>query len=283
MARRRLHLFAALIAFAAAGAQARAADYGGPSLGASQPLPAAEPQLEFGTGWYIRGDIGAAAQTQPKLSTDLNWLTDSKRRRSWSFDGGVGYQINNWLRADVTLDYRSVDRRAGVFGQYTCPNNYFTDPVTGLTSLVTTTCSVRQSANINSLAGLFNGYADLGTWGGLTPYLGAGVGFARITNNASVAYTDALGNSYGPVLVNPVTGVATNYNFNQSSSRSSYNFAYALMGGVTYSLTQNAKLDLGYRYLNLGGAAGFASSTGSVVKKDITAHEVRAGIRYMVD
>ena len=25
---------------------------------------------------------------------------------------------------------------------------------------------------------MFNGYADLGTWSGVTPYVGAGVGFA---------------------------------------------------------------------------------------------------------
>ena len=32
--------------------------------------------------------------------------------------------------------------------------------------------------NIASYVTMFNGYADLGTWYGVTPYVGAGVGFA---------------------------------------------------------------------------------------------------------
>ena len=89
------------------------------------------------------------------------------------FDLGVGYQFNNWFRADVTGEYRGGsrlriavrDRRSDEYGG------------TNKQSLAADS----YSANLSSIVGLINGYADLGNWYGLTPYVGAGVGFARNT------------------------------------------------------------------------------------------------------
>jgi opacity protein-like surface antigen len=65
------------------------------------------------------------------------------------------------------------------------------------------------------------------------------------------------------------------------------------MAGVEYPISDRLSLDLGYRYLNLGDAKtggvterfsdGSAGATTSVEYKDITAHEVRLGLRYYLN
>jgi opacity protein-like surface antigen len=56
------------------------------------------------------------------------------------------------------------------------------------------------------------------------------------------------------------------------------------MAGFAYDLTTHAKLDVGYRYINLGKVDGIASSLGTAVASpNTTAHEVRLGLRYVID
>jgi opacity protein-like surface antigen len=43
-------------------------------------------------------------------------------------------------------------------------------------------------------------------------------------------------------------------------------------------------IDVGYRYLKLGDIIGAADSTGSFTTwKDISAQEIRVGVRYLLD
>src|SRR3954466_1584833 len=68
------------------------------------------PPQEFG-GWYLRGDIGMTNQKMKSLNnpdpnaalfTSVGMGFDS----ATLFGVGVGYQVNNWFRADVTGQYR---------------------------------------------------------------------------------------------------------------------------------------------------------------------------------
>ena len=54
------------------------------------------------------------------------------------------------------------------------------------------------------------------------------------------------------------------------------------MAGFSYDISQNLKLDLGYRYVNFGSMT-FKSLLGSAFDKDLTSQEVRLGLRYIVD
>jgi len=98
-------------------------------------------------------------------------------------------------------------------------------------------------------------YWDIITWNGLTPYLGGGVGMAIVSIDA-----DAFG---------PVAGFAQN----------DWRFAWNLSAGVAWSLTPRLSIDAGYRYLDFG-SPGFTSATGQLVVNDMTAHQVRLGLRY---
>jgi opacity protein-like surface antigen len=55
------------------------------------------------------------------------------------------------------------------------------------------------------------------------------------------------------------------------------------MAGVSYPLMDHLLVDIGYRYINLGMLPSIASPSGQVVDKTMDAHEVRVGLRYMID
>lgn len=121
--------------------------------------------------------------------------------------------------------------------------------------------------------GLANAYVDLGTFRGLTPYVGGGVGFATIT---TMGYKD----------VNPVSG---GFAFAEKD-RTTTNFAWALYAGVAYDVTPQLTLDFGYRYSDLGSV-----KTGSMTDylgadqgqgieiRDITSHDLLFTARYRLD
>jgi opacity protein-like surface antigen len=118
------------------------------------------------------------------------------------------------------------------------------------------------SARIGATTALFNGYIDLGTWYGLTPYIGAGAGaaFARISD-------------FQRPLV-PFAGATT---------RTQTNFAYALMGGVAWAIAPNLALDIGYRYLNIGDVKTASDAFGDLTIRNVAAHQVRVGVRWGFD
>src|ERR1700732_3823108 len=78
------------------------------------------PVEEFG-GWYLRGDIGFSNQSVNRVldtnSAAFNNVAVSQTSSFGSagiYGGGVGYQFNNWFRADVTGQYRGTSSFTGL-------------------------------------------------------------------------------------------------------------------------------------------------------------------------
>ena len=170
-----------------------------------------------------------AARSTLRRPTGFNNPTISA---SGIFDLGFGYQFNSWFRADFTEEYRGG-------------SSFQSLEVLNEPNIVGGNTSIQQyadfyRANISSWVSLFNGYVDLGTWSGITPYVGAGVGFAY---NTLSGFTDT-----GYAYTNGVNSASGGY-FNDAGK---WNFAWALMAGLSFDVTQNLKLDLGYRYLDYG-------------------------------
>lgn len=168
------------------------------------------PWVELGSDWYLRGDfsyrmfdVSGAAGPEDAAALGV----------------GVGYNFSSWLRGDVTLDYQFGSRFS-----------VLDNPIVA-------------GQKLWSSALFANGYVDLGTWYGVTPYVGAGVGAA--------------------------------YNYLDEGR---WNFAWAAMLGAAYHLSTNLSVDFGYRYADLGSAVAL---TGALV--DVTAHEFRVGFRYKLD
>ena len=141
----------------------------------------------------------------------------------------------------------------------------------------------RVGAGLSSLVALMNGYVDLGDWWGVTPFVGAGIGVA---DNALSGVSDQ-GILWGARTVAPVGGLFSN------GART--NFAWALMAGLNFRIAPSLKLEIGYRYLNLGsmavggphcvsgaeacfGDAGVAASS----RNALASNEIRVGLVWLI-
>lgn len=234
-----LRTFAIATGIAAASVSAaHAADLGGlPPM-----LPAPPPLVEeFASGWYLRGDVGYRMNPDPSASTLLGVQpTNVRLDDSYVIGGGFGYKAR-WFRADLTIDYGTG---ANFYANSAVADDY--------------------RAKLDSVAIMLNGYLDLGTWYGFTPYVGAGIGGAllQVTEFHQVSVPGPFDTPRG----------------------SKWNFAWAAMAGVGYNLSQNFLLDIGYRYINLGEVRSEISSVNNWLNVEgVAAHEVRLGVRYLID
>ena len=119
---------------------------------------------EYQSGWYLRGDLGYRMNDLDGIAAVIgirpSGTTIDDR---FAIGGGGGYK-SGWFRADVTIDYA---------WQASCLRGHARLPHEGRT--------------VTTLANL---YLDLGTWYGITPYVGAGAGVAW--NRTSDYFGNAL-------------------------------------------------------------------------------------------
>lgn len=220
---------------------AMAADYRSP------PLVQRAPDLveEFGSGWYLRGDVGWVGHNDANATRIVNGTAGAAYAGealddTWLIGGGFGYK-QGWFRADLTGDYRSRADFKGTRG------------------------AVLESGNLSAFTAMLNGYLDLGTWSGITPYVGAGLGAAYFEIDGWRASN------------NSVNIVASN----------NWDFAWSAMAGVAIGLGPGFQMDVGYRYINMGQPTtsydAMQLQPTYVRFDDLTAHEVRVGIRYLID
>ena len=230
---------------------------------ADMPAPVLAPAVDF-SGWYLRGDIGFSNQQVGSLFNENYSRFDLVVNVDRGFDAapffglGIGYNINNWLRADLTGEYRG---RANFHGL-------------DLGTVALGTEPDRYTGSKYEWTVLFNGYVDLGTWWNFTPFVGAGVGFSRntITNFGDVN----LNACPGSLCVSDV----------HSGDFSKWNFAWALHAGVGYRVTPAMTLELAYRYIDLGDAQtntliNYAGGTDTPFEfHHLTSHDLKLGLRY---
>ncbi|HEX9469787.1 MAG TPA: outer membrane beta-barrel protein, partial [Bradyrhizobium sp.] len=227
------------------------------------------PPADFG-GWYLRGDIGMTNQRMKSLDnpdpnaalfTSVGMGFDS----ATLFDVGVGYQFNNWFRADITGQWR---------GKANFHGSQFTDAFAG-SALVD-----NYSASKSEAVFMANAYVDLGTWWCVTPFIGAGIGTSY--NRISGFRDDGTGSTFGVARPPSVTYAADN---------GKWNLAWAVHTGLAYKVTPNVTLELGYSYISLGDAttgvnsnfAGTPTPQFPWTMKDITSHDLTLGVRWNLD
>lgn len=268
--------------------------------------PPPEGPVEWGSGWYLRGDVGWQNLRVPVVTSDFTKVNNINNVVNLGL--GVGYQVNNWLRFDVTAD-RSVFRMNRALDTVWCPYSplglFRYDPVldkdvpVGMFADPNETCWPFVKGTLNRTSILANGYIDLGHYRGFTPYIGAGVGASYNQASSSlVYYRTSDGGVWAPDLTMPEEQNVPRWitlggapwpiqlpfgptNYNRFSEKKSWAFAWNVMAGVAYDIQDNLKIDVGYRYLNAGNYTslpGFwtqrAAPSGA-----ITSHEVRVGLR----
>jgi opacity protein-like surface antigen len=232
------------------------------------------PPAEFG-GWYLRGDIGFSNQNLKNvLDTDSSAYNNVAVAQTKNFasagiyGGGVGYQFNNWFRADVTGQYRGNSNFTGL------------DVITGTGPFTGFRGTDVYTATKSELLFLANAYVDLGTWWCLTPFVGAGVGTSRVTISN---FTDT-----GDFI----NGGLQAHSFNYGDQASQWNFAWAAHAGVAYKVSPGLTLELAYSYVSLGnGITGATHSFDQVTNtthapftfNNIYSNDVKFGVRWSLE
>ena len=231
-------LIAGTLAALVCGAVAKAADPPGSWPVYERPAPR---YVEMVSGWYIRGDFGYRFNNIGSLEGGRP-VTDVKYPNSLGATFGAGYKYH-WFRADATFDYapRVTARAASTFA----------------------TPQPQYSTKLDARSLLANFYIDFGTWYGVTPYVGAGVGVTYLR-----------GRNY----------IDTELPMTQETSSGATNLSWAAMGGVAYKVSPNWVVDVGYRYLDLGDLPTTAGTVSDQTTwKRLSTQEVRIGLRFLLD
>ncbi len=301
---------------------ASAADLFGTAPPLTMPASQGPAVFEAGSNWYIRGDLGISFDEAPTISlpsisapppglvatpyttsAGTNWSTTN-------FTGGLGagYRFNDYLRFDATWDYRTgpgATRNTAVIcpyppttGAYSQTTGLAAGNVYNTSDICNGTTTIKQYNN----AFLANGYVDLGTYGGFTPYVGGGLGLnMNVMTGSFNAYQANDGQAYAPYLtpasgfpqiwvnpqgqpISPQPAIAFGQQYwSRSFSSTTYSFAWALSAGFGFQLNPSTTLDIGYRYLNGGETTRLISpQTGMTLRQNNASQQVRVGIRYVL-
>ncbi|CDX46885.1 conserved exported hypothetical protein [Mesorhizobium plurifarium] len=230
---------------------ALAADYDPPIY--VDQAPDYQP-VEVGSGWYLRGDVSYLANKSFDKQDFAFTPASFKNDETPVFGSiGFGYHFNDYLRADLNLGY--------------LPGNKVS---VGYDDSATAAEPTIASGSLKNYAftGLLNGYVDLGTYVGITPYVGAGVGFVRSKSKLSAFYSTDNGDDTDDFVL--------------KNNKTQYAFAYTLNAGLAYQVSKNVLVDLGYQYFSAPDAEYVTaeSLTSYPTHKGISNHQIKLGLRY---
>jgi opacity protein-like surface antigen len=225
------------------------------------PISVEAPQefmpVEVGSGWYLRGDIGYVfnrgyrdtqlattgdfAAFEPFSSIEVISLEEDDTPISGSI--GLGYQFTEYLRADLNIGL--------------LPGEDST--IRGGLLLDDCDCIATVSAENTYWTTIANAYVDLGTYSGITPYLGGGIGilYSKIEMEGQADYLEV------------------------DYTDRSYSFLYSLSAGLSYAMTRNTSIDLGYQYIASPNAPFVkVGQNGAEFGEGVDFHQVKLGLRY---
>jgi opacity protein-like surface antigen len=197
------------------------------------------------------------------------------------FVGGVGvgmYLSPRW-RGDITVDARTATK-GDAEGSYRyelwtggppAPSGNFVEG------------TVRDNIDVRNTVALANLYYDLSQRGsGVTPYIGAGVGFAVRSIDRDHLSTEVIEDGGGAV-------VGTGNTFSGTGKAHQVAPAAAVMAGLAYSVSPGTVIDLSYRFTWIGSvdmstriSNGTDTYNSRLTIGDNFDHQIRAGLRWNV-
>ena len=259
-----IRLLATAVILGVSALAANAADMSSPSI---IPAPMDHQPIASEGGWYLRGNIGVGIQNPdsypytPALAGYT--LQGSTYEGPAIISAGVGYQVNPWFRADITAQYSAMSKFGftyyAVDADTVTPGNQWG--------------ANHFSGNMSSVVLMANAYADLGTYAGLTPFVGAGLG-------------------YGWHMTQGFKDVGSGFHvggYGSAANATHGNFAWALHAGLGYTVSSNLKLEVGYTYSNYGdvsigtiNCAGAPCPAYSFKKRNLDSHDLHIGMRWML-
>ncbi|MGE3302265.1 MAG: OmpA family protein [Hyphomonadaceae bacterium] len=190
-------------------------------------------------GWYGRADVGytfdggllnttAPSPAAVSLAGDNNFDSD------WSQHLGVGYSLSGGFRLEGELSHRYNALETG---------------------------TTVAGGGAHAWAAMFNAFYDFNSAGTIQPYLGLGVGVARIIGDAHTPGS-------GQIMDDDVGGLA-----------------YQGLAGVGFAVSPRLTVDVGYRYFTSPDHNYYGSSTTPLAlpanyNADYTTHTGTIGLRW---
>ena len=223
-----------------------------------------------GQGFYLRGDLGYAGWTRSGDPSLRLFDAGTGATNSASFDNdfdepfsgtlGVGYQFNDMFRADLTGDYFEGDVRGSGEATIPCGGERARHVLRGAPQ-----CRLQGSRRHGErlCRSCDGGRLDALCW-------------RRSRRNAARWNDVALRTSCVPGAAGCSGAAPVNQTFDGESS---WRLTYALMAGVSYSMTEQLKLDVGYRYSQITDGDMFNGSDIDGLDDGLGRHEIRAGLR----
>ena len=200
---------------------------------------------------YQMGDMSPAKWRQGQWTASA--LGGEEKDKNFAFGLSVGSDLGYSSDLPVRVEGEYVYRGKAEFSK-------------GPASVAWVDGSVRTASHsfeVTAHSLMVNAFYDFNTASSFTPYVGAGLGGAYLNTDYKTSIINGGAASIGV-------------------SKSSWNLAWNVGGGVAYHLNENAALDFGYRYVDLGkaetGSINALSMSGSS-ELDYTAHEFSIGLR----
>ena len=254
--------------------------------------------VEFGDGWYLRGDITASINgaRQTETYSDGTTQSDTEFLDMIGYQIGAGYRFSNMFRADLTLgrylsgSTESTTESTDKAGD--CLGSAFVSSTVGWQPTIIQNCNNYNIAEYDTFALMGTGYFDIKPIGAFEPYVGAGLGVARVRWNevtdgvicapvsASVSPEVCIGSNGDVPLPNEV------YRYGgTNASGIDYRLAYSLTAGFGYRVKKNLLIDFSYRYMGVSDTMGIssgASKAQSTAKDGFGLHQLNFDLRYEI-
>lgn len=220
-----------------------------PLLAGAAPLQA-QGMLD-GLSPYLQLRVGASMTDREKSFDFAGGSGFGNVKSSYVASGAVGIATGFGLRLEAEAAHhgnRKTNGRQDLFG------------------LV-----VSADSRIDVFTAMANAYYDIDFGMPFIPYVGGGLGWARVKTDS----LNIVGGGLGLVSTEPGT--------------TRDQFAWSLMAGVAYKLDRNWSVDLGYRYLDAGkaetsgrgyDATGAFLASVAKTRQELHLHEVSLGVRY---
>jgi opacity protein-like surface antigen len=165
--------------------------------------------------YYIKAEVGVAKSE--KIKSDQIFYKYSKNKSFNSgpvYSLGFGYKINDKLRSEVVYSYTDLKYK-------------FNGPSPQNKNVI-----INCAQKVNIQTGMINLFYDVATYQKLTPYIGFGLGYAKINPKEASLISKTLDRLY--------------------KSNKSENLTYALMGGLSINVTDKINFDIGYKFQDFG-------------------------------
>jgi OOP family OmpA-OmpF porin len=183
-------------------------------------------------GWYGRADIGYSFEGQFDIEAPGGGGTDADLDEDWVESLGVGYAfVDKPLRLEAEVSHRYAG--------------------------VSPSADIRDGSDTQTWAAMLNLIFDISR-GGVEPYIGMGLGAAKVSANVADPLADVYFDDEATVL------------------------AYQALAGVAFDLSDRLSLDVGYRYFAAPGLSYSGTAFGSPqdFEVDYSQHSVMVGLRW---